>query len=93
MRDPRRPELVQLLRAAGPAHHHAFLATDGADLEWPLWYADYLYEAVKPLLSAALTKSELVYWLVRLDREHRQANAGQPWPEFYADILLEQYPA
>ena len=39
-----RTNLVDLFREAGHAHHAAFAATDGADPDWPIWYADYLQE-------------------------------------------------
>ena len=35
-------QLKGLLREVGEAHHQAYIETDGADPEWPLWYADYL---------------------------------------------------
>ena len=37
-----RNNLVDLLLEAGRAHHAAFAATDGADPDWSIWYADYL---------------------------------------------------
>ena len=33
-----------LFREVGEAHHQVHIETDGADPEWPLWYADYLRE-------------------------------------------------
>jgi hypothetical protein len=48
----------------GEAHHQAYIETDGADPEWPLWYADYLRERLGDLLDAGFTKSELVHMLV-----------------------------
>ena len=38
-------QLEELLRETGEAHHQAYIETDGADPEWPLWYADYLRES------------------------------------------------
>jgi hypothetical protein len=37
-------QLEELFRETGEAHHQAYIETDGADPEWPLWYADYLRE-------------------------------------------------
>lgn len=34
--------LADLLVETGHAHHQAFIETNGADLNWALWYADYL---------------------------------------------------
>src|SRR5215207_621925 len=35
-------QLEGLFHEVGEAHHQAYIETDGADPEWPLWYADYL---------------------------------------------------
>ena len=32
--------LIDLFAEAGPAHHRAYFAVDGADPDWPLWYAE-----------------------------------------------------
>ena len=37
-------QLEGLFHEVGEAHHRAYIETDGADPEWPLWYADYLQE-------------------------------------------------
>lgn len=85
-------QLVDLFHQTKKAHFQAYLATDGADPDWPLWYAGYLLEPIRQLLQIELTKSELVYLLVRVDREQR-ANAPQAdWTEYYASFLLQQYP-
>lgn len=34
-------QLEGLFNEVGEAHHQAYIETDGADPEWPLWYADY----------------------------------------------------
>ena len=34
-------QLENLFHEVGEAHHQAYIETDGADPEWPLWYADY----------------------------------------------------
>ncbi|NNC76195.1 MAG: hypothetical protein HKN93_11890 [Acidimicrobiia bacterium] len=77
--------LAELLIATGKAHHEAFLSTDGADPEWPLWYADFLLGRITEHFEGSPTKSELVYLLVAADRAH--ASSDEPWPGFYADFL------
>ncbi len=42
-------QLEGLFHEVGEAHHQAYIETDGADPEWPLWYADYLRERLVPL--------------------------------------------
>ena len=59
-------QLEELFREASEAHHQAYIETDGADPEWPLWYADYLRDKLALLLDATFTNSELVYMLILL---------------------------
>lgn len=77
--------LAELLAAAGAAHHEAFVATDGADPEWPLWYAEFLLGRMGEHVDDPMTKSQLVYLLVGADRAH--AGSSEPWPEFYARFI------
>lgn len=84
-------QLVALLLEAGEAHHQAFIDVDGADPDWPLWYAEYLRERLAEFLDARFTKSELVYLLVSLDREAQRAAPGANWQRYYARALLERY--
>lgn len=88
------PDLSQTLAAlfveAGHAHHEAFLATDGDDPEWPLWYADYLHEKLTPLFSQALTKSTIVYLLIHADKTHQATAPDTAWPDYYAYCFIEE---
>jgi hypothetical protein len=83
--------LTELFRGAGPAHHRAYIETDGFDPEWPLWYADYLREPLGRLLNHDFTKSELVYWLVRVDKEQKEMAPGADWPAYYARFFSQQF--
>ena len=84
--------ISNLFQEAGQAHHRAFLETDGADPDWPLWYAGYLQEKLGGLLNAAFTQSELTYLLVKLDKEIQAVAPGhQNWPAYYANRLIEWY--
>src|SRR5919199_1474026 len=62
-------QLEALFHEVGEAHHEAYIETDGADPEWPLWYADFLLERLGELLDANFTKSELVHMLVLVAAE------------------------
>ena len=73
-----------LLAEAASGHHAAFAETDGADPEWPLWYASYLVDRLRDSAGFTGTRSELVYWLVRLDQEYEDADSAIPWTRFYA---------
>ena len=86
-----RNDLVDLFRETGRAHHAAFLDTDGADPEWPLWYAEYLQAPMADTLVAPFTKSELVYCVMDADFEQTARAPDSDWPEFYADQFVERY--
>ncbi|MDJ0877519.1 MAG: glutathione S-transferase N-terminal domain-containing protein [Halieaceae bacterium] len=81
--------LAELLEKAGEAHHQAFAATDGADPDWSIWYADYLFEPITQQLGLELHKSQLIYCLMDADNEYRAMAAESPWPDFYAGHLME----
>ena len=83
--------ITDLLREAAEAHHEAHAATDGEDPEWPLWYAEYLADTLPALLEAKLTRSDIVYLLVLLDRKQALEAPGANWPRYYAAELLARY--
>lgn len=85
-----RTNLVELLRDAGRAHHAAFAATDGADPDWPIWYADYLQEPFAQRLDMRFHKSQLIYCLMNADLEHRARSPDSDWSDYYADQILER---
>jgi NAD(P)H-hydrate epimerase len=89
--DTTQAELIRLLEKAGEAHHAAYEETDGADPDWPIWYADYLHADLTRLLKATFTQSELVYLLVGLDKEVQQRAPGANWHRYYAKALIARY--
>ena len=83
--------LEAVLSAAGPAHHAAYIESNGADPEWPLWYAEHLLADVRRLLGRPdLTKSRLVAALVSADDAYVITRPGVPWPRFYAARFVEE---
>src|SRR5215210_979906 len=84
-------QLEGLFREVGEAHHQAYIETDGADPEWPLWYADYLRDKLAPLLDASFTKSELVYLLVMVANEQPLTAPGANWARYYAKKFISLY--
>ncbi len=86
-------DIAKLLRDTAEAHHQAFLAVDGADPEWPLWYADQLVKPLSSLIGFDFTKSEVVYLLVLLSKAQSSKPAGSDWPTDYAAYILEHYPS
>ena len=84
-------QLTALFKESGPAHHRAYIETDGDDPEWPIWYADYLQPELNTYLGVELTKSMTVYWLIKLDQDYRAASTKLSWPEWYSNILIEAH--
>jgi hypothetical protein len=82
-------QLAALFRECGAAHHHAFAATNGDDVEWPSWYAAFLAPRLEQTLGRAFDPAELAVNLRRFADDHAAAGAGEPWPEFYARRLVE----
>lgn len=82
-------ELAALLEKTGHAHHQAFIESDGADPEWALWYAKTLEKPLSSLLNRTLTKSRIVYELVRLEETADITNKF--WPTVYAKEFEEKY--
>lgn len=87
----KREQLENLFSEVAKAHHAAYIDTDGAHPDWPIWYAEYLRDRLAELLDASFTQSELVYLLVGFDRELQQTAPGAKWQRFYARKFLERY--
>jgi hypothetical protein len=89
-----RSELIDFFNETQRAHHRAYFDVDGFDLEWPIWYADYMQARLNGLIHAVCTRSELVYLLVMVEKERlRQPPGGIHWADFYADFFVERYGA
>jgi hypothetical protein len=84
-------QLEELFREAGAAHHQAYIETDGADPEWPLWYADYLRERLGALLDVSFTRSQLVYLLILVASEQPLNAPGANWARYYARFFITRY--
>ena len=82
-------EIAELLRRAGHAHHQAYLTTDGVDPDWAIWYAGYLQAHLGDRLGVVLSRSELVYRLLKAEKAHGASGGATSWPEFYAPIVIE----
>ena len=84
-------ELTELLQEAGRRHHEAFITSDGADPEWPKWYAGYLQARIWDRFGTVPTQSELVYALVAAEKAHAAARTDEPWPVYYARFFLDHF--
>jgi hypothetical protein len=88
-----RKRISELLHEAGETHHQVYRIVDGADDDWASWYADWLVRLseLPELLGARPVRSELVYMLVRLDKEYTEQQRAEPWEDYYARALLEHF--
>ena len=82
-------ELARLLVETGGAHHDAYADSNGVDPEWASWYAPYLQARIGDRLGRKVTRGELIYLLVKADREQQAAVDGSEWPDAYAAVLLK----
>ena len=90
--DDVRQTLADLFHETAEAHHVAFKATEGADPDWSIWYADHLKErGLDRLLEAKLLKSDLIYLLVLADKEQNRDAPGGSWERYYADFFINRY--
>ncbi len=79
-------QIATVLAAAGPAHHAAYIETDGDDPEWPLWYAKHVIEDLRRILDRPhLTVSRVVWAFVDSDTSHRRDAPDAPWQTHYAE--------
>ena len=83
-------DLAGLLRQTIEAHHDAFIETGGADPEWPIWYAAYLHQRLPALRGVALTQSEWVFLLVKVEQSRLRQQIKEPWYDYYARVFLEE---
>ena len=91
MTDPDLKEhLSDLFAETGRQHHQAFIATDGDDPDWPAWYAGYLQPRLGDLLHRSFSLDELTGLMEALEAERAANPSDRPWPQVYADLLVEQ---
>jgi hypothetical protein len=85
-------KVSDLLHEAGETHHQVFRISDGADDDWASWYADWLIRLseLPELLGGAPVRSELVYMLVKLDKDYTAEAPGEKWEDYYAARLVEE---
>jgi hypothetical protein len=80
-----------LLHEAGETHHTVYRIVDGVDDDWASWYADWLINLseLPDLLGGKPVRSELVYELVKLDKEYVTESPSERWEDYYAVRLLD----
>src|SRR5579862_1407110 len=83
----------RLLHEAAETHHRVFRITDGSDDDWASWYADWLTKLseLPSLLGLPPVRSELVYMLVKLDKEYVAGEPTELWEDYYAVRLVNHF--
>lgn len=86
-------KIGELLHEVGETHHRVYRIVDGVDDDWASWYADWLIRLseLPDLLGVTPVRSELVYMLVRLDKEYTDEQPSESWEHFYARGLVEHF--
>jgi hypothetical protein len=85
--------VASLLHEVSETHHQVFRITDGEDLDWASWYADWLTKLseLPHVLGTPPVRSELVYVLVQLDKDYVAGEPGEPWEQYYAARIVERF--
>jgi hypothetical protein len=86
-------QIAALLHEAGETHHRVYRIVDGDDPDWASWYADWLINLseLPQILGTTPVRSELVWLLVSLDKEYGKASPDLPWPQWYAERVVDQF--
>ncbi len=86
-------QICELLHETSETHHRVFRITDGDDPDWASWYSDWLIDLseLPALLGVTPVRSELVYMLVKLDKEYVSAAQPASWEDYYARHLQEHF--
>lgn len=82
-----------ILHEAAETHHVVYRIADGNDADWASWYADWMIKLseLSSVLGVIPVRSELVYWLVRLDKEYLGQKPTEAWESFYAKELVATF--
>ena len=90
---PDADRVAALLKEAAETHHIVYRIVDGADPDWASWYADWLIRLseLPEILKWTPVRSELIYMLVKLDRDFKAGEGSEPWERYYAERLVQRF--
>jgi hypothetical protein len=91
--DERASKVSELLHEASETHHQVYRIVDGADDDWASWYADWLIDLseLPDILGSKPVRSELVYMLVKLDKDYAAENPDEKWENYYARAVVDHF--
>ncbi|GAC1670594.1 MAG: hypothetical protein PVS3B2_11940 [Candidatus Dormibacteraceae bacterium] len=82
-----------ILHEAAETHHIVYRIVDGTDADWASWYAEWLIKLseLPGVLGQPPVRSELIYALVKLDKEYLETKPDDAWETFYAKELIATF--
>jgi hypothetical protein len=85
--------IAALLQEAAETHHIVYRIVDGDDPDWASWYGDWLVNLseLPQILGIKAVRSELIWLLVSLDKEYTRTEPATPWPQWYAERIVEHF--
>lgn len=85
--------ISEILEQAAQAHHKVYEITEGAHADWALWYANWLVTLshLPDALGTTPLESELVYYLVKLDKDYTSEQPDESWQQYYARRILDYF--
>ena len=95
MNNDRSTRVAALLQEVSETHHTVYRIVDGDDPDWASWYADWLTQLseLPQILETTPVRSELTWQLVLLDKEYAAAKSDTPWPQWYAERIVNHFSA
>jgi len=81
-------KLAELLEQVSTAHREAFAETDGANPEWPAWFAGQIVEGFNEILGSELSEGQIAGLLSEAEQEHMMTAPGREWPAYYAEFFI-----
>ncbi len=86
MDDARYDDLRHLMVAAAHSHHAVY---GGPNVNWPRWYAEWMYYQLLEILESKPSVDQVEDWLKRADEKYTAEQPEGTWPRHYAAWFLE----
>lgn len=80
--------LAGLLRKTSEAHAQEFAEAEGADSDWPRWFAARLEDSLTEILGRELDPGRIALLLAEAEEEHLITSPGRDWTVYYAEFLI-----